>query len=655
MQRFHIARRAATLFLALIALAAPRSMAAIFTWDSSGSHSSSPQDGPGTWSTTGLDWTSTGTGADVGWTNSTSNSAVIGSGNNAVSGVQTITTGAALTLGNITFGTVNGGSYDIVGPSANTLGMTGSTPTVTVNSGVTAEIDAPISVTGSQPDVTVAGAGTLQMNPTVEGANYHGLILGGTSNTILLSTAAVPIAIPNNTTAANFNGGTLTFAASPSTDISGRITTTGSSAISIGVTNGAVVSFGNPLNGSGGLTVTGSGSGSTLKLTETGGSQVGYSGSGGVNVNGATLYLTGNHNNELGSNAVTVGVNGVLSSDSTKLVTTGATTLNGVISGGSGNLSGDAYGNIHVSATTFNATGAYDWKLNTAPAAAYHTGSVINSVLTAGAANANSGVNFDTLFMSSLTDTASGFGIKLIPTIGAGTPLTNSTYEFAIANTASGAFNLANFNYSGFTLSTVADSTLAAATNGGVNSELNAGVGQDLILTYSLGHNIISLTAASSGAPSGYGSSQGTLAVTGGSGSYTPASLTLSPTTATGYVEGKGFNPATDGEIYALDVVGATNLATLVSDINAQDPGVASLTYPGGASNPLGSQYNVFLDFTGANLPSGDNYLGFDLTQDAANPGATVAAVALVPEPTSAILVTSSVLLILARRKRTAI
>ncbi len=476
---------------AFAAVTCARTEAAIFTWDAgtaggNGSQSSSPQDGAGTWSTTNLNWTTTGTGADVGWANSTGNSALIGSGNNSVSGVQNITMGAAVTLGNITFGTVNGGSYDIVGTSSNTLGMTGSTPTVTVNANVTAEIDAPISVTGSQPDVTIAGAGTLDMNPTVEGSNYHGVSIGGTANVILLSAAAVPIAIPNNTTGAQFAGGTLTFAATPTVDVSGRLSNSGSNGTKIGVTNGAVVTFGNPLGGTGGLTVTGSGSGSTLKLTETGGSQVAFSGSGGVNINGATLYLTGSHNNELGSNAVTVGVNGVLSSDSTKLVTTGGTTVNGTITGGSGDLSGNTYGNMHLSATTFGSTGAYDWKLNVAPTSPYQSGAIVNSVLTAGSLNGNSLTNFDTLFMSSLTDTASGFGINLVTAAGSGTPLAGGSYEFAIANTASGTFNTSNFSFSGFTLTSVPDSSLSAANNGGMNSELNGGVGNDLILTYAV-------------------------------------------------------------------------------------------------------------------------------------------------------------------------
>jgi GH35 family endo-1,4-beta-xylanase len=561
MRNSHFARGTMVIiaFAAAAALSSRAQAVAIFTWDAgtaggNGSHSSSPQDGSGTWSTTNLNWTSTGTGADVGWTNSTSNPALIGSNNNAVTGIQDITLGGAITLGNLTFGTVNGGSYDILGTSSNTLGMTGSTPTITVNSAVTAEIDAPISVTGSQPDVTVTGSGTLDLNPTVEGSNYHGVILAGTSNVVLLSAAAVPLAIPNNTTAANFDGGTLTFAATPTTDVSGRFTTTSTSAVNIGVTNGALVTFGSPIGGSGGFNLTGSGAGSKLEMTESGGSQVAFSGSGGVNVNGATLYLTGSHNNEFGSNAVTVGVNGTLSSDSTKLVTTGSTNVNGAITGGSGATSGSTYGNMHLSATTFNSTGVYDWKLNTAPTSAYHTGSVVNSVMTSAALNGNSLTNFDTLFMSSLTDTASGFGVKLVTTVGSGTPLANGSYEFAIANAASGTFNTSNFTYSGFTLADVADSSLSAANNGGVNSELNGGTGQDLILTYTTGHNIISLTAASSGAPTVYGSSQGTLTVNGSNGSYTPVSVTLSTAVSKGYVEGNGFSPATDTEIYGLDV-----------------------------------------------------------------------------------------------------
>jgi fibronectin-binding autotransporter adhesin len=681
-----------TLGFAVAVLLPLRVEASIFTWDAgtaggNGSHPTSPQDGAGTWSMANLNWSSGS--SDAGWTSSTSNNAVIGSGNNTVSGVQDITMGAGVTLGNITFGTVNGGSYDIVGTSGNTLGMTGSTPTVTVNTGVTAEIDAAIAVTGSQPNLTVNGAGTLDLNPSVEGSNYHGLILGGTANVVLVSAGAASIAVPNNSTAVNFDGGTLTFAATPSTDVSGRFSgSSNTGATNIGVTNGALVTFGSPLQGSNGLNVSGSGAGSTLKLTEASGSQVGFSGSGGVNVNGATLFLSGNNNTELGSNAVTVGVNGVLSSNSTKLVTSGATIANGTITGGSGDVSGDTYGNMHLSATTFGATGDYDWKLNVAPGSAYHSGSVVNSVMTSGALNANSLTNFDTLFMSSLTDTASGFGINLIPT---GTSnLATGTYEFAIANTASGTFNTSDFSYSGFTLKDVADSSLSATNNGGINSELDGGTGQDLVLSYTVAPSVLpifSLTTTTPGAAygstitngsgdlqgafTGPGASANKLTVTGSGGSYVLAQATgikdgtgSSNGPSQANIEANGFSPATDTELYALDVeVGGSpasmsQLNTLVTEADADGlPAGMTVSTTAPTSNPFASNYNLFLTVN-PGLAS-DVFLGWDLSSsNDANltGGYTVSAVAVVPEPTSAgaLLALAGAGLMARRRRRMA-
>ena len=87
------------------------------------------------------------------------------------------------------------------------------------------------------------------------------------------------------------------------------------------------------------------------------------------------------------------------------------------------------------------------------------------------------------------------------------------------------------------------------------------------------GHAIISLTSS---ALTSYGSSQGTLAITGSNGSYTHASVTF-PAVATGYVSAGTFSPPTDTEVYGVDVLdgGAqatqAELTALVTEINAGD------------------------------------------------------------------------------------
>jgi hypothetical protein len=172
------------------------------------------------------------------------------------------------------------------------------------------------------------------------------------------------------------------------------------------------------------------------------------------------------------------------------------------------------------------------------------------------------------------------------------------------------------------------------------------------IIDGSAGHSIIALTAASAGTPTLYGTSKGTLTVTGNGGNYTPQFLPVSPAAVTGYVEGKGFSPATDNEIYGLDVTNlGTTAAVLATEINTSyGSTIATTTYPGPGANPLGGAYNIFLDFS--TPPSGDNFLGFDFTQDpdALNQGATVASVALVPEPASIGLLMGASGLLLGRR-----
>jgi hypothetical protein len=169
----------------------------------------------------------------------------------------------------------------------------------------------------------------------------------------------------------------------------------------------------------------------------------------------------------------------------------------------------------------------------------------------------------------------------------------------------------------------------------------------------------------------GTGANQGTfstgtnvLTVTGGSGKYHYAQVTnIDAATPTSYVEANGFNPASDIEIYALDLVSlpsggspvsATNLAILAGDINSTNAygygsSIASTSL---ASDPFPAQYNLFLTFVG--LTSGQNFLGFDVTQD---PDANVAtfsyatAVAVVPEPMTLGLLTLGSVGLLTRRR----
>ena len=99
--------------------------------------------------------------------------------------------------------------------------------------------------------------------------------------------------------------------------------------------------------------------------------------------------------------------------------------------------------------------------------------------------------------------------------------------------------------------------------------------------------------------------------------------------TSTGYVGAGGFNPNTEAQIFAVDVTDGSGQATIaelyqvLAAINGTDGEVlpsfvlASLTSP--VFNPFGSQYNLFLTFSGNELPPGlgtpaYDFLGIDLS-----------------------------------------
>ena len=119
--------QSAALFAALVASTAPAGAATV-TWDSDGTTTSGPLDGPGDWLATGLWWDGA---ANATWNNTTPDNAIIGSGG----------AGGTITLGTVTAGTVLldnfTGAYTLSGGSLEQSGgvMIGATAgNVTISS-----------------------------------------------------------------------------------------------------------------------------------------------------------------------------------------------------------------------------------------------------------------------------------------------------------------------------------------------------------------------------------------------------------------------------------------------------------------------------------------------------------------------------------------
>jgi len=184
-------------------------------------------------------------------------------------------------------------------------------------------------------------------------------------------------------------------------------------------------------------------------------------------------------------------------------------------------------------------------------------------------------------------------------------------------------------------------------TNGGLESFSTAAVGPTP-------QPIISLLST---APTTYGSEAGTLTVTGkGNGSYNPTFLTISPADTTGYVGVSGFSPATDQEVYALKLGsnGGFTDSQIAAAINSNGAvgGLTASTVAGSAYAADFPGYDILLTGTNPSTVSSPDFLAFDFSQDTAQPGITVSAVAAVPEPaTAAGIVLGTAGLLLGRRR----
>ncbi|TAK98261.1 MAG: hypothetical protein EPO07_12230, partial [Verrucomicrobia bacterium] len=203
-------------FLVAFLLAVPMLLpAANLTWDANTTTTGS-QDGSGTWDNTAANWWN-GT-ADVVWSGVTPDAALFGSGGAA----GTVTLGANIVSGNITFNAGGVGNYAIAGGGFQ-LGLTNRT--IFVSSSATINSD----ITGTAPILYHSGANAPYGTLTLGGNNTFtgGFTIGPNDGGSAPNTTAAVRATSGNA----FGTGTITFnqqgsLTSPRLEVTGGITIT---------------------------------------------------------------------------------------------------------------------------------------------------------------------------------------------------------------------------------------------------------------------------------------------------------------------------------------------------------------------------------------------------------------------------------------------
>jgi hypothetical protein len=158
------------------------------------------------------------------------------------------------------------------------------------------------------------------------------------------------------------------------------------------------------------------------------------------------------------------------------------------------------------------------------------------------------------------------------------------------------------------------------------------------------------------------GSADGMIHVLGSNSGYTPGHANNiggagSGGQSTFYTEVTGWNPATDLEIFALNVKvnGADPTpaqdSSIVNDINSLNSGnITASLVAGGQYASVFPGYDILL--TAANGTTSPEYLAFAFSADTSTPGVTVTDIAIVPEPASLTALLPAAAILLGRRKQ---
>ena len=267
-------------------------MATTLTWDSSGNSPTAPVDGAGTWNTTGTNWSNNTT--DVAWNNTSDSGYIASFGSYSTSNpVGTVTLGSDITAGGLVSNAAYAGNYTITGSGSYGLTLTGSS--VVANASFTLSANTTfqqgLDLTGGQT-LTLSGTNTNSVGTTVTAGTLNVVFPanGVTNGNFSAALGTGPVTVnsgamlsfnSNGFGPTSLNTGTvannMTISGVASNLYNTALQFTGNSVVyndtgTISISNtpeifvfgiGTTANLNGVISGSGGLTLTGQGTGST--------------------------------------------------------------------------------------------------------------------------------------------------------------------------------------------------------------------------------------------------------------------------------------------------------------------------------------------------------------------------------------------------------